>query len=119
MPWKFDQSSGELRYNGNLIGTGYSGKGVGKNNSTMQHIDFIGPIPTGEYTIGPAYASNTGLGPVVMNLDPINHNALGRTLFRIHGDNSTGSASEGCIIVSRAAREKVAASQDRILEVTP
>ncbi|MDX1695713.1 MAG: hypothetical protein R3208_18245 [Ketobacteraceae bacterium] len=74
-------------------------------------------IPREEYQIGPSYKSGTGLGPVVMDLDPVGHNALGRTLFRIHGDNATGTASEGCIIMPRPVREKVSNSQDRILEV--
>lgn len=117
MPWKYDQSSGELSYNGNIIGTGYAGSGIGKNNPKMQHVHEVGPIPRGEYTIGPAYNSTTGLGPIVMNLDPIGHNALGRTLFRIHGDNSTGTASIGCIIMSKGVRQKVATSLDKILEV--
>ncbi len=117
MPWKYDQSSGELRYNGALIGTGYAGSGVGKNNPKMEHVADVGPIPKGEYKIGPSYKSATGLGPIVMDLDPVGHNALGRTLFRIHGDNSTGTASEGCIIMPRSVREKISNSQDRILEV--
>jgi len=117
MPWKYDQSSGELRYNSALIGTGYAGSGVGKNNPKMEHVVDVGPIPKGEYKIGPPYKSATGLGPIVMDLDPVGHNALGRTLFRIHGDNSTGTASEGCIIMPRSVRDKVSNSQDRILEV--
>ena len=36
MPWKYDQSSGELSYNGVVIGTGYAGKGIGKNNYDSQ-----------------------------------------------------------------------------------
>ncbi len=117
MPWKYDQSSGELSYNGQVIGVGYAGFGIGKNNPEMEHMMDVGPIPKGEYHIGPAYKSSTGLGPLVMDLDPVGHNALGRTLFRIHGDNATGTASEGCIIMPRNAREKVATSADRTLEV--
>ena len=117
MPWKYDQSSGELSYNGMVIGTGYAGKGIGKNNPKMEHVVDVGPIPKGEYQIGPAHRSSTGLGPVVLDLDPVGHNALGRTLFRIHGDNATSTASEGCIIMSRPVRQRVADSQDRILEV--
>ncbi len=117
MPWKYDQSSGELSYNGVVIGNGYAGKGIGKNNPKTEHIPFVGPIPKGEYAIGPSYKSTTGLGPVVMNLDPVGHNALGRDNFRIHGDNITGNASEGCIIMPRSVRLKVANSQDKVLEV--
>ncbi len=119
MPWKYDQSSGELMYNGSLIGTGYAGKGIGKNNPAMQHVKYVGPIPVGEYSIGHSYKSSTGLGSIVMDLNPNGHNALGRTLFRIHGDNSTGTASEGCIIMPRKVRTLMSTTQDRILEVTP
>lgn len=116
MPWQYDQSSGELSYNGNIIATGYAGKGAAKNDPAKENIPFQGPIPKGKYTIGPVYAHKT-LGPVVMNLDPVGHNALGRTLFRIHGDNSTSTASEGCIIMPRFAREKISTSTDKMLIV--
>lgn len=116
MAWEYDQSSGLIRLNGAFMGKGYAGTGAGRDNPDMEHVSYIGPIPRGTYDIGQPYTHPT-LGPIVMNLDPVGHNARGRTLFRIHGDNSANDASEGCIILGRAIREKIAASSLRKLEV--
>jgi len=99
MGWTYSQSTGKINHNGTFIGRGYSGKGAGKNNPSMQHV--------------------RAEGPVTMKLTPIGHNALGRTLFRIHGDNQrmNFTASEGCIILSRSIREKIANSDDTRLNV--
>jgi hypothetical protein len=50
-----------------------------------------------------------------MNLSPIGHNAHGRTAFRIHGDSRLrpGTASEGCIVLPLAIRQKIADSNDK------
>jgi hypothetical protein len=37
----------------------------------------------------------------------------------IHGDNKTGTASEGCIILGRMTRDMLNYSPDRILKVVP
>ena len=55
MGWVYSQRTGEIRHNGVMIGRGYSGKGVGKNNPHMQNVGFKGPIPRGAYFIGHAY----------------------------------------------------------------
>jgi hypothetical protein len=47
----YSQSTGKLTYFGDLIGTGYSGKGKGKNNPAMQDVKDIGPVPAGLYEI--------------------------------------------------------------------
>ena len=80
MSWQYDQSSGELRLNGALMGKGYAGTGAGRDNPDMEDVAYVGPIPRGDYDIGPAY-SHPSLGPVVMNLDPVGHTARGRTPF--------------------------------------
>lgn len=116
MAWEYDQSSGEIRLNGAYIGKGYAGTGAGRNNPDMEDVANTGPIPRGSYTIGPSYRHPV-LGPVVMNLDPVGHNAHGRTHFRIHGDNATNDASEGCIVLPPGIRKKISASTDRKLEV--
>ena len=118
MGWVYSQRTGEISNNGIVIGRGYSGLGLGKNNPHMQNVGFTGPIPRGVYCIGRVYHS-IGKGPITMKLIPIGHSALGRTLFRIHGDNQkmNFTASEGCIILSRPIREKIANSGDTRLEV--
>lgn len=118
MGWVYSQRTGEISNNGIMIGRGYSGLGLGKNNPHMQNVGFTGPIPRGVYCIGRAYNS-IGKGPVTMKLTPVGHNALGRTDFRIHGDSidHPGKASTGCIILSRPIREKIANSGDTRLKV--
>jgi len=122
MPWTYSQSTGQLRHNGVLVSTGYSGAGIsaatGRNNPSMQGVASVGPIPQGLYTIGPLHNSpNTG--PNVMNLTPNGHNAQGRTDFQIHGNNATNNASHGCVVMPPAARQQVSSSLDHQLNVVP
>jgi predicted Fe-S protein YdhL (DUF1289 family) len=122
MSWVFRQSTGELRHNGVLVGTGYSGKGwapgSGRNNPLLQGLGETGPIPAGSYNIGVAYP-HPNLGSMTMNLTPVGHNALGRTLFRIHGDNSVNNASHGCVVLSPTIRTQIVTTNDRLLIVVP
>lgn len=116
--WVYSQSAAKLTHNGATF-QGYSGTGAGRNNAKMQAAVAVGPIPQGKYTIGQGYQS-PHLGPVVMNLDPeVGTDTFGRSLFRIHGNNSRNDASHGCIILDRPTRDLIAASQDRELEVVP
>lgn len=120
MPWTYSQTTGELRYNGVVVATGgYSGNGVGHNNPNTESQRDVGPIPRGRYLIGAPY-HHPHKGNVTMNLDPVGHNALGRTLFRIHGDSREhpGHASDGCIIFPLDVRERIARSGDHELDVT-
>ena len=124
MTWTWDQSAGELRHNGRLVAKGYSGAGDGINNPAMEHVRATGPIPRGRWLIRAPYNSKA-IGPFALpvwaddgQLDDT-HARTKRSAFRIHGDNGRGnrSASKGCIIVSRAVREQIWASGDRVLEV--
>lgn len=118
MPWQYSQRTGQLSRNDQVAGTGYSGRGAGRNNPNLEQARNIGPVPRGRYRIGRAYA-HAEKGPVTMSLGPIGHLALGRTDFLIHGDsrNRPGDASEGCIILSPDVRRLIAASGDTVLEV--
>lgn len=122
MSWSYSQSTGQLRHNGQLIGTGYSGAGLtsatGRNNSGMQNVANQGPIPQGQWKIGPAY-THPNKGPTVMKLTPVSVNTFGRSLFLIHGNNSSNNASQGCIIMGPSIRQQVANSGDTALTVTP
>lgn len=105
---------------GSVAGIGWAGQGAGKNNPDAQNIPNIGPLPRGNYTIGPAY-HHPKLGRVTMNLipDPDN-NMEGRADFRIHGAAAppdTETSSHGCIIQIRSVRERVAGSSDKRLQV--
>ena len=96
--WTYQQSTGNLSHNGKHVATGYSGKGVGKNNPAKERVKFVGPIPRGTYSIGPAYHDPTR-GPVVMRLTPTGgQDIFGRDGFLIHGDSSKhpGEARVAC-----------------------
>ena len=69
MAWKYCQSTGQLYHEGELIATGYSGHGDGKNCSAMQDKHNVGPLPRGVYAIGKPH-DTTSHGPFVMALMP-------------------------------------------------
>jgi hypothetical protein len=118
--WTYEQLTGNLfddTYN--LIGTGYSGFGQGKNDPNSDDLPEIGPIPRGGYIIK-APMNTVEHGPFAIGLVPVPENDMhGRSGFLMHGDSITnpGLASKGCIIMPRAVREKVWASGDRLLHV--
>ena len=114
--WTYEQATGILSWQGRKIGRGYAGTGEGRNNPLLEGVRSVGPIPRGRYHIGKSYRHKS-LGPVVMNLDPIGHDALGRTHFRIHGDSKDGDASRGCIVLNRTLRERIRASGEKELNV--
>lgn len=116
MYWLYEQETGDIydysHSKRDLVGTGYSGRGIGKNNPAMQSIPRVGPIPRGTYEISPARTHST-LGPVALRLAPWPTNEMhGRSAFLIHGDNRerNGTASEGCIILDRDIRDRINAS---------
>jgi len=118
--WSYQQSTGKLsNAGGQLVATGYSGSPEGKNDPTKQNIHCVGPIPRGLYTIG-APINSPDHGPFAMHLTPDAANQMfGRSGFLMHGDSieHPGCASEGCIIMSRPAREAVWSSGDHRLHV--
>lgn len=118
MAWTYYQSTGELWYKGKLIGKGYSGNLINKNNPDRQHVKGMGPIPRGTYHIG-GYTSSKG--PMTITLTQTSGDSYGRSLFRIHGEKKPpakpGFASEGCIIMSPVVRGKIIHSSDNTLEV--
>lgn len=113
----YSQTTGVWSHTGRHF-KGYSGHGAGLNNPAHEAVHSEGPIPKGRWHIGPV-RDGGHLGPVVMDLTPVGHDAHGRSLFRIHGDNSLGnhSASDGCIILDRKSRELIAGSGDKDLVV--
>ena len=121
--WTYKQSTGAVtRADGVVIGDGYSGNGPGYNNPLSEdHID-VGPIPAGQWTIGPFFDDPGGKGPIVAHLTACKGTeTFGRTGFMIHGDNAAmnHTASEGCIILRRPLRQQIADSGDSSLEVIP
>lgn len=120
--WEYAQGSGELYFDSELVATGYSGLGEGKNNPALEGVKDVGPIPRGFYTIGaPENVDTPGKhGKFVLRLTPVEGtNTHGRDGFLIHGDafDHPGAASEGCIVVARPARDRIAASGETLLHV--
>jgi lipoprotein-anchoring transpeptidase ErfK/SrfK len=118
--WVYEQRTGRLLRNDRLVAVGYSGKDAAKNDPAQQDKHGLGPIPQGVYIVGPEQETTESHGPVVLPLTPVAYTqTFGRSNFLIHGDavNAPGSASHGCIILSRGVREEIASSVDRLLVV--
>jgi hypothetical protein len=122
MPHTYQQTTGVwLDPTGEVLGTGYSGHPPHVNDPDAQNIPCVGPIPQGDWTIGPAYYLATK-GPLVMSLTPHSDTVtFGRSGFLIHGDAvefpGQEEASLGCIIMPRDVREAIDASADHQLVV--
>ena len=121
--WTYEQKTGKLSHNGEVVATGYAGgdcgrSPVGKNNPAYQNVPKVGPLPVGKYTFGtPVPQSHLGPFAIPLIPDPANE-MFGRSDFYVHGDTTpSGNASEGCIIVPRSVRNAMAASPDQELEV--
>lgn len=117
--WTYHQIDGVLEHDGQHIGTGYSGHGPGVNEPSLETTPNIGPICRGWYTRSEPFDHPTH-GPVVMRLIPDAANEMfGRSGFLMHGDgtHAPGTASLGCIVQGREAREAFAKSEDKRLEV--
>lgn len=126
MSWIYVQRTGELWHSGAVVSHGYAGRddgdgmaepGEGFNDPAAQAVRGVGPLPVGRYTIGPPHHHPTA-GPYTLRLTPHPDNQMfGRAGFLIHGGLGTTSASQGCIVLSMAARARIAESQDYELVV--
>lgn len=111
----YSQSSGLLYIESRdgarvALARGYSGRGHDLNDPDAEGKPGSGPIPRGVWRIkSPLH--HPRLGPLSFALEAFGHDAHGRTEFFIHGDNGRGdkSASSGCIILGRGARECIRA----------
>jgi hypothetical protein len=120
MTWTYAQKTGALSRDGVHIADGYSGNTIGLNNPDMQDAVGVGPVPRGEYTIGPPHQPIDHLGPDALPLYPEPTNDMcGRSGFFIHGDNPrmNHTASNGCIILGPAFRKAMVDSRDTVLVV--
>ena len=117
--WTFSQLTGEIYKDGTTVGSGYAGKGPGKNNPAMQDQRDIGPLPCGFYLIGdPIDDPVVGHYALPLIPDPANE-MFGRAAFFIHGENPAhpGQSSEGCPVVHLPLRMEIHESADRRLQV--
>lgn len=102
---------------------GYAGRGIGRNNPLDEKTVSRGPIPRGAYRVGFPFR-HPRLGPIAFRLDAVGSAAVrlavyGRSGFYIHGDNSRGDASHGCIVLHRQDRQAVLDYGVGLLEVVP
>jgi len=105
----------------NLVGAGYSGYGQYRNDPDSQCFQDLGPIPRGKWSLDPLQDNTTASGHILhqsmrLTSDP-STDTCGRSGFLMHGDNSTGVASEGCIVIPLAPRQAVGQSGDTDLTV--
>lgn len=119
--WVYEQRSGRLTYDGDAetFYVGYSGHAEGKNAHELEGVANFGPLPCGHYEIGAPEDTATH-GPYVLRLTPAPENDMkGRSGFLIHGDSKVapGTASHGCIVISKPARMAIWLSGDRQLRV--
>jgi hypothetical protein len=118
--WRYLQKTGELfSPSGEIVGSGYAGKGNATNDPDQQCVTDMGPIPRGFYTILPAM-THPRLGNIALPLKPDDNNEMcGRSDFFIHGDSVSdpGNASKGCIIMNHTVRRMVSVSIDKRLRV--
>lgn len=118
--WTYEQWSGWLiASDGKRLAKGYAGAGNGKNSPVHEDVRDVGPIPRGKYDIEAPIDTVTH-GPCVLRLIPNSSNEMfGRSGFLMHGDSvvEPGTASLGCIVQPRFARERVANSGDHELIV--
>jgi hypothetical protein len=115
--WKYVQSTGDLFLNGQYMETGYSGAVPdGKNKPEQECVHDVGPIPRGYYSIGSPRVNPTPIA-LPLTADNLHYCTPARSGFLIHGDNSTGTASHGCIILSKGLRRTISESDDKRLLV--
>jgi RHS repeat-associated protein len=118
--WHFPPQGGAAEF----VGEGYSGKGDGLNNPLYQLEPNVGPIPEGEYRIGPPqWGMPKGdpifpLTPKPGTWFPENRNPAS---FLIHADNKCEcfNASSGCIVLPQGVRKYIAGNGDPDLRVVP
>lgn len=123
MAWRYNSRTGVMTNDQDsaMSFLGYAGHGEGLNNPDMEFVPNVGPLPRvpSGYEIGePEDSPHTG--PFSLRLTPRSPDELqGRDEFLIHGDSQSmdHTASNGCIILARAAREAIHASGDTSLEV--
>ncbi len=115
----YEQTTGRLRGLGDQLFVGYSGYGRWKNNPDFEFAHTIGPVPAGRYTLSYPF-DDSGHGKICFDLSPKpGTETFGRSGLMVHGDYllHRGSASHGCIVLPHDARQAMAASGDRELEV--
>lgn len=108
----YEQATGRLMFrcgrSSSLVASGYAGAPGYVNDPDADTIRNRGPLPKGLYQL--QIREHPRFAPPAIYLAPEPGNRMfGRAGFYIHGDNAAGnrSASSGCIILPKFARERV------------
>lgn len=128
----YQVETGILRFNGAVIGKGYSGHGAGLNNPAMEMVHDIGPIPRGWY-VAELIADGDGnpvnykhkAAPVFRLIPQPETNMYGRAGLLMHGHESgevigkpeTENSSLGCVVQEHATRIQVMIATDKRVQV--
>lgn len=89
-----------------------------KDDPAMNSIINKGPLPRGKYLISDPIRKHPTAGFYFLRLTPHADNKMcGRSRFLIHGGNSNGTASKGCIILNIRFRREIVKSDDKELVV--
>ena len=123
----YEQTTGKLYTpTGTLLGTGYAGRGEGKNNPVWEAVKDYGPLPVGMWTLIKLWKNHPVVGEYAIELQPdestrIKILSYGRDPigFFSHGENPShiGESSDGCIILWRTTRLDWWENGDRQLHV--
>lgn len=107
----YHQRTGKLEHDRlGLIGFGHSGdpEAGGMDNPAMQNVKSVGPLPVGDYTIGPPEDRPQHTGLYSLALTPWPKNVMfNRGSFYIHGGRvgqALGVGGQGCIEIGPLQR---------------
>jgi hypothetical protein len=122
MSWQWVQASGAFSDPAGIQNwIGYSGQPPHTNDTASEGLEGLGPIPRGKWQGVELIEDSPKLGPYIIRLEPYPEtNTLGRSGFFMHGERANpppGFASDGCLILERAAREAFWTSEDHDIEV--
>ena len=99
----------------------YSGTGQGRNNPVHNNTRNVGPTPRGNWRIGRA-TNHAQKGPNTIQITHVGGEAFpagrDRGTFLIHGDNRENDASQGCIILGPANRQRIISNGGGTITVT-
>jgi hypothetical protein len=103
--------SGLLTCDNGLICGGYSGAGNSKNKVRDQHLSFKGPIPEGDYGIGPPKRIPRlpipGYPIIALPVEDGGYSGP-RDGFYFHKDyKNNGNSSVGCIVLPQKCLDKL------------
>lgn len=135
MSFTYEQVSGRMSYDDEVIGMGYAGRDFddsgmfvdGKNNPAKENVKGIGPLPAGIYTPIKLFPNHPVVGKYAIQLQPDKATeakiiAYGRSpgSFFVHGDSAVhpGQASHGCIVLSPDVRKMIWTVRDDITVVS-